>query len=68
MEIFYISYSFFFSVRQPAVSISWEEVKAVCACLLVQAQEAEERGYSVRLAEQMIMEEFGRCLSQILRA
>ncbi|XP_065539201.1 tesmin isoform X2 [Lathamus discolor] len=54
--------------RQPAVYISWEEVKAVCACLLVQAQEAEERGYSVRLAEQMIMEEFGRCLSQILHA
>ncbi|NXD71863.1 MTL5 protein, partial [Eolophus roseicapillus] len=52
--------------RQPAVCISWEEVKAVCACLLVQAQEAEERGYSVCLAEQMIMEEFGRCLSQIL--
>ncbi|KAM9554894.1 tesmin isoform 3-T3 [Guaruba guarouba] len=54
--------------RQPVVCISWEEVKAVCACLLVQAQEAEERGYSVCLAEQMIMEEFGRCLSQILRA
>ncbi|NXK79805.1 MTL5 protein, partial [Amazona guildingii] len=52
--------------RQPVVCISWEEVKAVCACLLVQAQEAEERGYSVCLAEQMIMEEFGRCLSQIL--
>ncbi|NWS58527.1 MTL5 protein, partial [Chunga burmeisteri] len=52
--------------RQPAVCISWEEVKAVCACLLVQAEEAEKRGYSVCLAEQMIMEEFGRCLSQIL--
>ncbi|KFP58069.1 Tesmin, partial [Cariama cristata] len=51
---------------QPAVCISWEEVKAVCACLLVQAEEAEKRGYSVCLAEQMIMEEFGRCLSQIL--
>ncbi|KAM9266899.1 tesmin [Cariama cristata] len=54
--------------RQPAVCISWEEVKAVCACLLVQAEEAEKRGYSVCLAEQMIMEEFGRCLSQILHA
>ncbi|KAM6068622.1 tesmin [Theristicus caerulescens] len=54
--------------RQPAVCISWEEVKAVCACLLVQAEEAEKRGYSVCLAERMIMEEFGTCLSQILRA
>ncbi|NWW50379.1 MTL5 protein, partial [Pedionomus torquatus] len=52
--------------RQPAVRISLEEVKATCSCLLVQAEEAEKRGYSVRLAEQMIMEEFGRCLSQIL--
>ncbi|KFV40835.1 Tesmin, partial [Gavia stellata] len=52
--------------RKPAVCISWEEVKAVCACLLVQAEEAEKRGYSACLAEQMIMEEFGGCLSQIL--
>ncbi|NXN51043.1 MTL5 protein, partial [Rynchops niger] len=52
--------------RQPAVCIPLEEVKATCACLLVQAEEAEKRGYSVCLAEQMIMEEFGRCLSQIL--
>ncbi|KAM6359097.1 LOW QUALITY PROTEIN: tesmin [Alca torda] len=54
--------------RQPAVYIPLEEVKATCACLLVQAEEAEKRGYSVCLAEQMIMEEFGRCLSQILHA
>ncbi|KFZ57594.1 Tesmin, partial [Podiceps cristatus] len=54
--------------RQPAVCISWEEVKAVCVCLLVQAEEAEKRGYSVYLAEWMIMEEFGRCLSQILHS
>ncbi|KAF1472044.1 Tesmin, partial [Megadyptes antipodes antipodes] len=52
--------------RQPAVCITWEEVKAICACLLVQAEEAEKRGYSICLAERMIMEEFGRCLSQIL--
>ncbi|XP_014812971.1 PREDICTED: tesmin [Calidris pugnax] len=54
--------------RQPALRMSLEEVKATCACLLVQAEEAEKRGYSLRLAEQMIMEEFGRCLSQILHA
>nr|XP_009500338.1 PREDICTED: tesmin [Phalacrocorax carbo] len=54
--------------RQPALCISWEDAKATCACLLVQAEEAEKRGYSICLAERMIMEEFGRCLSQILRA
>ncbi|KGL82333.1 Tesmin, partial [Tinamus guttatus] len=52
--------------RQPAVCISWEEVKATCAYLLVQAEEAEKGGYSVCLSERMILEEFGRCLSQIL--
>ncbi|XP_076200442.1 carnitine O-palmitoyltransferase 1, liver isoform-like isoform X3 [Aptenodytes patagonicus] len=54
--------------RQPAICITWKEVKAICACLLVQAEEAEKRGYSICLAERMIMEEFRRCLSQILRA
>ncbi|XP_042670126.1 tesmin isoform X1 [Centrocercus urophasianus] len=52
--------------REPAVSVSLEDVKATCACLLVQAEEAEKGGYSVRVAERMIMEEFGRCLSEIL--
>ncbi|XP_052548958.1 tesmin isoform X1 [Tympanuchus pallidicinctus] len=52
--------------REPAVSVSLEDVKATCARLLVQAEEAEKGGYSVRVAECMIMEEFGRCLSQIL--
>ncbi|KAF1665355.1 Tesmin, partial [Aptenodytes patagonicus] len=52
--------------RQPAICITWKEVKAICACLLVQAEEAEKRGYSICLAERMIMEEFRRCLSQIL--
>ncbi|XP_019471009.1 tesmin isoform X2 [Meleagris gallopavo] len=52
--------------REPAVHISLEDVKATCARLLVQAEEAEKGGYSVCLAECMIMEEFGRCLSQIL--
>ncbi|NXF69271.1 MTL5 protein, partial [Ciccaba nigrolineata] len=52
--------------RKPAVRVSWEEVKVICACLLMQAEEAEQRGYSDCLAERMIMEEFGRCLSQVL--
>ncbi|XP_050808824.1 tesmin-like [Gopherus flavomarginatus] len=52
--------------RQPTTCISWEVVEATCACLLAQAEEAEKETYSVCLAEQMILEEFGRCLSQIL--
>ncbi|XP_072646319.1 tesmin isoform X8 [Canis lupus baileyi] len=47
--------------------ISWEVVEATCACLLAQGEEAEKEHCSECLAEQMILEEFGRCLSQILR-
>ncbi|XP_072495485.1 tesmin isoform X2 [Notamacropus eugenii] len=52
--------------RQPYTCISWEVVEAACACLLAQGEEAEKEHYSECLAEQMILEEFGRCLSQIL--
>ncbi|XP_032657461.2 tesmin [Chelonoidis abingdonii] len=54
--------------RQPTTCISWEVVEATCACLLAQAEEAEKETCSVCLAEQMILEEFGRCLSQILHS
>ncbi|XP_054825992.1 tesmin [Eublepharis macularius] len=54
--------------RQSNTCISWEVVEATCACLLAQAEEAEKASYSVCLAEQMILEEFGRCLSQILHS
>ncbi|XP_044537995.1 LOW QUALITY PROTEIN: tesmin [Gracilinanus agilis] len=52
--------------RPPYTCISWEVVEATCACLLAQGEEAEKEHYSECLAEQMILEEFGRCLSQIL--
>ncbi|XP_077177406.1 tesmin isoform X2 [Paroedura picta] len=54
--------------RQSNTCISWEVVEATCACLLAQAEEAEKGSYTVCLAEQMILEEFGRCLSQILHS
>nr|XP_058925338.1 tesmin [Kogia breviceps] len=52
--------------RQSSSCISWEVVEATCACLLAQGEEAEKERCSECLAEQMILEEFGRCLSQIL--
>ncbi|XP_063083734.1 tesmin isoform X2 [Cavia porcellus] len=52
--------------RRPFSCISWEVVEAACACLLAQGEEAEKDHCSQCLAEQMILEEFGRCLSQIL--
>ncbi|XP_058518696.1 tesmin isoform X1 [Ochotona princeps] len=52
--------------RQPVSCISWEVVEATCACLLAQGEEAEKEQCSQGLAEQLVLEEFGRCLSQIL--
>uniref|UniRef100_A0AC11DLD4 Testis expressed metallothionein like protein n=1 Tax=Ovis aries TaxID=9940 RepID=A0AC11DLD4_SHEEP len=52
--------------RRSTSCISWEVVEATCACLLAQGEEAEREHCSECLAEQMILEEFGRCLSQIL--
>nr|XP_012612841.1 tesmin [Microcebus murinus] len=52
--------------RRPSSCISWEVVEATCACLLAQGEAAEKEHCSECLAEQMILEEFGRCLSQIL--
>ncbi|XP_060463478.2 tesmin isoform X1 [Panthera onca] len=52
--------------RRPSC-ISWEVVEGTCSCLLAQGEEAEKERCSERLAQQMILEEFGRCLSQILR-
>ncbi|KAI5761398.1 TESMIN protein [Gulo gulo luscus] len=53
--------------RRSPSCISWEVVEAACACLLAQGEEAEKARCPDGLAEQMILEEFGRCLSQILR-
>ncbi|XP_049748644.1 tesmin [Elephas maximus indicus] len=52
--------------RRSFTCISWEVVEATCACLLAQGEEAEKERCPECLAEQRILEEFGRCLSQIL--
>nr|XP_005988096.2 PREDICTED: tesmin [Latimeria chalumnae] len=56
------------SDRLPFACITWQVVEATCSCLLAQAEEAEKEYYSVCLAEKMILEEFGRCLMQILQS
>ncbi|XP_031141191.1 spexin prohormone 2 [Sander lucioperca] len=50
------------SVITPAV------VEAVCSCLLAQAEEAEREAHSPRRAEHMVLDEFGHCLTQIVKA
>ncbi len=55
-----------FIFRQPFNFITNEVVEATCQCLLAQAEEAEKKGQSESAIEGLIIEEFGRCLSQII--
>lgn len=43
-----------------------EVLDATCMCLLAQAEEAERMENSEEEAERFIIEEFGRCLVQII--
>ncbi|KAK6627822.1 hypothetical protein RUM44_010301 [Polyplax serrata] len=54
------------SMKQPYNFMSSEVVEATCQCLLAQAEEAERSGLSTEEGERLIIEEFGRCLVQII--
>ena len=41
-------------------------MEATCQCLLDQAKEAERKGLKEVDSEAMVIEEFGRCLKQII--
>ncbi|KAM3918938.1 tesmin-like, partial [Leptodactylus fuscus] len=53
------------SILRDCASI--EFVRATCACLLARAEVAERERYSTCFSEQMIIEEFGKCLEQVLQ-
>ena len=57
----YVSFS-----RPPFSFITQEVVEATCQCLLAQAEEADRMGRSSVETEGMVLEEFGRCLLQII--
>merc|ERR1719245_2567568 len=54
------------AIRQPFSFITPDVVEASCQCMLAQAEESERRGVSEADTESMIIEEFGRCLAQII--
>ncbi|XP_076816644.1 protein lin-54 homolog [Clavelina lepadiformis] len=54
--------------RLPYTFFTQEVIEATCTCLLAQAEEAEKTNRSIPVAEMMILEEFGRCLMQIIQA
>jgi hypothetical protein len=60
----YNSHCYFF--RQPFSFVTTEVVEATCQCLLAQAEEAERKGVAEFESEGMVIEEFGRCLKQII--
>ena len=57
---------FLFCFRQPFSFVTTEVVEATCQCLLAQAEEAERKGLAELESEGIIIEEFGRCLKQII--
>ncbi|KAL7862773.1 hypothetical protein SRHO_G00117570 [Serrasalmus rhombeus] len=52
----------------PLSCITSDVVEATCGCLLAQAEEAEREGHTRPHAERLILEEFGQCLTQIVRS
>ncbi|XP_050955812.1 spexin prohormone 2 [Labeo rohita] len=60
--------SIYYPTRSPLACITPDVVEATCGCLLAQAEEAEKEGYTSAHAERMILEEFGQCLTQIVRS
>lgn len=52
--------------KQPYNFITSEVVEATCQCLLAQAEEAERNKVKEENIEGLILEEFGRCLLQII--
>ncbi|XP_033097125.1 protein lin-54 homolog isoform X2 [Anneissia japonica] len=54
--------------RLPYSFITNDVAEATCQCLLAQAEETERNGGASNIGEQLILEEFGRCLKQIIES
>ena len=54
--------------RLPYTFITREVAEATCACLMAQAEEAERTRQMDVIQERMIIEEFGRCLMQVIES
>ncbi|KAF7255233.1 hypothetical protein EG68_08385 [Paragonimus skrjabini miyazakii] len=54
--------------RMPSGFLSMEVTEAACGCMLAQLDEAKQRSVSPVHQERVILEEFGKCLEQILES
>lgn len=52
--------------KQPYNFMTAEVVDATVQCMMAQADECQQNGVSFRNAERLILEEFGRCLGEII--
>ena len=52
--------------KQPYNFMTPDVIEATVQCMIAQADECQKRGCSIRTAERMILEEFGRCLVEII--
>eukprot|EP00092_Neocalanus_flemingeri_P020348 GFUD01022044.1.p1 GENE.GFUD01022044.1~~GFUD01022044.1.p1 ORF type:complete len:858 (+),score=234.63 GFUD01022044.1:120-2693(+) len=52
--------------KQPFSFVTQEVVEATCQCLLAQAEEGEKQAKTEADIEKSVLEEFGRCLVQII--
>lgn len=43
-------------------------VEITCQCLLAQAEEAERNMYDEETSQRLVIEEFGRCLKEIIES
>lgn len=46
--------------------ITPEIIEATCQCLLAQAEQGERNNLDYKTIESLVLEEFGRCLTQII--
>ncbi|XP_078257535.1 protein lin-54 homolog [Rhinoraja longicauda] len=54
--------------KMPFTFVTKEVAEATCECLLAQAEEGEKNSQTKAVTEHMILEEFGRCLMQIINS
>lgn len=52
--------------KQPHTFMTPDVIEATLQCMIAQADECQRRGCSIRTSERMILQEFGRCLVEIM--
>lgn len=55
-------------LRRPGSVLTRDVLDTVCSCLLAQAEESERTAQTPAMAQHMILQEFGCCLSEITKA